>query len=59
MKVAAMMKKVQQMLDDGDISWAGVDGILEHCEIACKSSATSIRDWRTRLEARAGKLKKS
>jgi hypothetical protein len=54
-----MLKQVQQMLDDGDISWNGVDQILTHCETACKSSATSIRDWRTRLEARAGKLKKS
>lgn len=57
-QVAGVLKNVQQKFDDGDLSWNAIDHILAHCEKAHKSHGISLRDWRTRFEAKAGKLKK-
>lgn len=57
--MGALIRKVQALYEDGDISWNAVSDLLEHCETANKSSSRTIEDWRRRFEAMAKKAKKS
>lgn len=46
-----VMRRVQQKLEDGELSPNQVGGILEHLEKCCQSTMYSARDWRKRFEA--------
>jgi hypothetical protein len=54
--MGAMMRKLAVRYDDGDLSWKQVEDVLEHLERCVRSTQTSVRDWRKRLEAKAGRI---
>lgn len=50
-----VMRRIQTQLEDGDMSWNTVNDILNHLESCATSTMQSVKDWRKRLEVRAGK----
>lgn len=54
-KTGAVLRKLTQSYDDGDLSWAQVVDVLEHAEGLVKTANHAVRDWRKRFEAKGKK----
>jgi len=56
--MGGVMKRVTQRFEDGEISWKTVEIILDHLDSLNKQTERSVKDWRKRLEAKAGRKRK-